>query len=168
MARSSRPVAPGEQAPPTAWARRDAVLFALLATSVALIALQFAFAGFAAFTMDKTPSDNAYGAHAVLGLLIAAMTLLILGAVVASPAARAHRRTLWLAIILVVLAVAVQPALGDGGTHVPVLGALHALNGLLIFAVAGLLTRETARRRAAASEPAGTAPADAGAQADWR
>jgi hypothetical protein len=45
-----------------------------------LIALQFAPAGFAAFTMDKTPTDNAYGAHMILGVVIGAMAWLILAA----------------------------------------------------------------------------------------
>jgi hypothetical protein len=37
--------------------------------------------------------------------------------------------------------------LGDTGQHVPAIGALHALTGLAIFALAGWLTAETARRR---------------------
>ena len=49
-----------EQAKPCAWGRRSAVLLALAATTLGLIAVQFALAGFGAFTIDKTtPGDNA-------------------------------------------------------------------------------------------------------------
>jgi membrane associated rhomboid family serine protease len=89
----------------------------------------------------------------LVGLVIAALTLFILAAVLASRSARAHARTLWLTVTLVLLSVVVQPVLGDAGTHVPAFGALHGLNGLAIFAVAGWLTWETARRRAASPRP---------------
>ena len=133
-----------------AWGRADTALFALAATTLAAIAVQFALAGLGAFTMDKTPTDNAYGAHAVLGMVIAALTLLILVATLASRAARAHAATLWLAVALAVLTIAVQQILGGAGQKVPALGALHALNGLVIFALTGWLTAATGRRRAAA------------------
>jgi hypothetical protein len=157
MARSSRPApavgvqgsGTGEPAQPGGWRRADVVALVLSATAVVLIAVQFALAGFGAFTMDKTPTDNSYGAHALVGLVIAALTLFILAAVLSSRAARAQARTRWLAVALAVLSVVVQPVLGQAGTNVPALGALHALNGLAILAVAGRLTWETARRRAA-------------------
>lgn len=140
---------------PVVQGRGDTVLYALAIATLALIALQFALAGFAAFTMKKTPTDKVYGPHAVVGMLIAAMTVSILVAVLASRAARTHRTTLWLAISLAVLSVAIQPALGDRGTTVPVLGALHALNGLVIFVLTGWLARETTlRRRASAADGA--------------
>jgi hypothetical protein len=135
---------------PVAWGRADTALFALAATTLVAIAVQFALAGFGAFTMDKTPSDNAYGAHAVLGIVIAVLTLLILATTLASRAARAHPTTLWLTVALAVLTIAVQPILGGAGQNVPSLGALHALNGLVIFALTGWLSAETGRRRAAA------------------
>jgi hypothetical protein len=126
------------------------VLLALTAMTVALIAAQFALAGLGAFIMDKTPADNAYGPHVVLGVVIGVMTWLILAVVLVSRTARADRRTLWLAVALAVLALPVEPLLGEVSQHVPGLGALHALTGLAIFAQAGWLTRETSRRRAAA------------------
>lgn len=138
------------QAPAVAWGRWDTALFTLSATTLAAIAVQFALAGFGAFTMDKTPADNAYGAHAALGLVIAALTLLILVTTLAGRAARAHPTTLRLAVALAVLAIAVQPILGSTGQNVAALGALHALNGLVIFALAGWLTGAAGRRRAAA------------------
>ena len=161
MARSSSTASARRSAPPTVWGRADVVLLALAVTALALIAVQFALAGFGAFTMDKTPTTSAqhdYGAHVVLGLVIAVLTLSILGAALTSRTARGHRRTLWLTVTLAVLSVAAQPLLAEAGTHVPVLGALHALSGLIIFAVAGWLTWETARRRAA-SQPTRTTPA---------
>lgn len=148
---SARPAEPGGRA-----------LLVLARTTVILIAAQFVLAAFGAFAMDKTPSDNAYGPHAVLGLIIAAMTLVILVVVLASRAARTHRRTVWPAVSLAVLSVAVQPALGTAGTKVPAVGALHGLNAVVILALAAWLAIETARRRAAASRPsrnAATGPA---------
>jgi uncharacterized membrane protein YidH (DUF202 family) len=175
MARSSNPASVGETARPGDWGRGDAALFALAPTALVLIAVQFALAGFGAFTMDLTPTtsaQHAYGAHAVLGLVIAALTLLILGAALASRSARTHRRTLWLTVTMAVLSAAAQPLLGEAGTHVPVIGALHALSGLIIFAATCWLTWETARRRAA-SQPTWTTPPgpparDPGARTDLR
>lgn len=163
MARSSRSAHAVEPAQPGGWTRADAVLFALAPIAVVLIAAQFGLAGFGAFTMDKTPTDNAYGVHVALGLVIAVLTLLMLGAVLASRPARAHGRTRWLTITLAVLAVPLQTALGEGGKHVPAVGALHALNGLAILAVTGRLAWETARRRAA-GRPARTMAADSAAR----
>jgi hypothetical protein len=125
------------------------VLLGLAATTTALIAAQFGLAGFGAFAMDKTPTDNAYRAHTILGIVAAAMTLFTVAAVLANEPARSNAGTLRLAATLAVLAVVVQPLLGDSGKRIPGLGALHALNGLAILAHAAWLTRQTAHRRAA-------------------
>lgn len=154
MTRSSQSALAGERVQPGTWGRGDRVLFALTAVTLVLIAVQFALAGFGAFAMAKTPTDNTYGAHMVLGVVIGVMTWLIMVTVLASRTARTHPRTLWLAVTVALLALPVEPLLGDTGQHVPALGALHALNGLAIFALAGWLTGETARRRAAARTPA--------------
>jgi hypothetical protein len=69
--------------------------------------------------------------------------------VLASRPARAHPWTLRLAVTLAVLSMPAEPVLGDTGLRVPVLGALHALNGLVICALTGWLMAETGRRRAA-------------------
>lgn len=162
MTRTSHPAAAGQPARDAAWDRRDAALLALTATTLTLVTGQFALAGFGAFTMDKTPADNAYGAHVVLGVVIGVLTWLILAATLASRPARARPRTLWPAVTLAVLAIPVEPLLGDAGQRVPVLGALHALTGLVIFALAGWLLAETGRRRAAArSLAAASGPAAA-------
>jgi hypothetical protein len=52
-------------------------------------------------------------------------------------------------VALALLALPVEPLLGDVSQHLPGLGALHALTGLAILALVGWLTGETARRRAA-------------------
>jgi cytochrome b561 len=155
MTRPSHQAAAGQQAQHQHqhWGRLDTVLFVLVATVLTLVAVQFALAGFGAFTMNKnpgTPTDHAYGAHMVLGVIIAALAVLILAVSLADRAAREHRRTLRLAATLAGLALIVEPLLGEGGTRVPFLGALHALNGLVICALAGWLLSETGRRRAAA------------------
>jgi hypothetical protein len=153
MTRTSQQEAVGQQAQHQPWGRLDTVLFVLVATVLTLVAVQFALAGFGAFTMDKnpaTPPDHAFGPHMVLGLIIAALTVLILAVTLADRAARRHRRTLRLAVTLAVLALIVEPLLGESGTRVPFLGALHALNGLVICALTGWLLSETARRRTAA------------------
>lgn len=148
MAGTAHPAMPGEQAQPASWGRADAALFVLTAVTIVALALQFALAGLGAFTMDDTPKDNVYPAHVALGLISAALTLVILGVVLAGQATRANTRTRWLAISLAVLTVVLQPVLGEGGLHVPAIGALHGLNGLVIFVVASLLTMDTHRRRA--------------------
>ncbi len=150
MARASRSAPVGERAHGEAWGRLDAALFALAATTLALLAAQIALAGLGAFTMDKTPTDNAYGAHIILGVVIGGLAWLILAAALASRPARAHPRTWRLAVTLALLAIPVEPWLGEAGPRVPVLGALHALNGLVICALTGWLLAETGRRRAAA------------------
>ena len=153
MTRTSHQEAVGRQAQHQPWGRLDTVLFVLVATVLTLVAVQFALAGFGAFTMDKnpaTPTDHAFGPHMVLGLIIAVLTVLILAVTLAGRAARRHRQTLRLAVTLAVLALIVEPLLGESGTRVPFLGALHALNGLVICALTGWLLSETARRRTAA------------------
>jgi hypothetical protein len=90
MTRTSHPEAVGQQAQHQPWGRLDTVLFVLVATVLTLVPVQFALAGFGAFTMDKnpaTPTDHAFGPHLVLGLIIAALTVLILAVTLADRAA---------------------------------------------------------------------------------
>jgi hypothetical protein len=155
MAGTSHSAPVGTRAAARAWGRSDSVLFALVATTLVLLAGQFALAGLGAFTMVRNPADNAYRAHVVLGLVIGAATWLILAAVLASGAARAEPRTWRPAVVLALLAIPVEPLLGDAGTRVPGVGALHALNGIAICALALWLMVQTRRRRAAARRDAG-------------
>lgn len=154
MAGSIRVAPTGEQARPGTRGRGDAVLTMLTAVTLALVALQFAAAGFGAFSMMKTATDsNSYKAHMALGMIIAVMTLLVLAAVLANRAARQHRRTLGMALILVLLAGPTEPLLGEAGKHVPWVGALHALVGVSIAALLFRLLTETTSRRKAATQP---------------
>jgi hypothetical protein len=153
MTRPSHQAAVGQQAQHQPWGRLDTVLFVLVAAVLTLVAVQFALAGSGAFTMNKNPAtstDQAYGPHVVVGLIIAALTVLILAVSLAGRVARRHRRTLRLTATVAGLALIVEPLLGEAGTRVPFLGALHALNGLIICALTGWLLSETERRRAAA------------------
>jgi hypothetical protein len=150
---------------PVTGSRREAVLLVLTSVTLALIAAQFALAGLGAFTTLKTPSGNAYAAHVTVGIAIGALAWIILAVVLASPAARGRVGTRWPSVALALLAIPVEPLLGEAGQRVPVLGALHALTGLAIFALAASLTGAVARRREAArvGQPArAISPVEAG------
>jgi hypothetical protein len=146
---------------PGTWSRRDAVRLVLSSVTLAAIAAQFALAGLGAFTTVRTPAGNAYAAHAALGIAIGALGWIILAVVLASPAARRRAGLLWPAVALAVLAIPVEPLLSEAGQHVPAVGALHAVTGLALFALAGWLTGAAARQREAARivRPAATAGA---------
>jgi hypothetical protein len=140
---------------PGTWSRRDALLPVLTSSTLAVIAAQFALAGLAAFRTLKAPTGTAYAPHEALGIVIG--VLAILAVVLASPAARGRTGTLWPAVALALLAIPVEPLLSEAGRHVPAVGALHAVTGLAIFALAARLTgaagrqREITRRRPAAT-----------------
>jgi cytochrome b561 len=135
---------------PGTWSRRDAVLLVLTSVTLVVIAAQFALAGLEAFATLKAPAGNAYAAHEALGIAIGALAWIILAVVLASPAARGRARTLWPAVALALLAIPVEPLLGEAGQHLPSIGALHAAVGLAIFALAAWLTGAAARQREAA------------------
>lgn len=118
----------------------DRRLFALAVLTLALVVVQFALAGEGAF-------GGAYTAHMVVGLIIAAMTLIDLVAVLVSRAARSRPTMLWPAVALVVLAVAVEPLLAEAGKRIAAVGALHALTGVAILALTGWLVGTTSRHR---------------------
>jgi hypothetical protein len=161
MAGTSRPAPAGGRLAAGSAGRADTVLLGLAAVTAALIAGQFALAGLGAFTRVAVPADHAYGPHEVLGLVIGAATWLILAAAAASRPARSQPWTLRLAVPLALLAIPGEPLLAEAGQHVPALGALHALAGLVICALAGALAVAAGRRRAAARRQA-AAPEHAG------
>jgi len=148
MASTSQQAAAGARAPAEGWGRPDTALLALTATTLILLAAQFALAGFGAFTKITSPAVHAYGAHMVLGVVIGALTWLIVAATLASRPARAHRRAVWLAVTMAILTIPVEPLLAEAGRHVPAVGALHALNGLAICALAGWLLAANRGRQA--------------------
>ncbi|HEX5114896.1 MAG TPA: hypothetical protein VFW65_06840 [Pseudonocardiaceae bacterium] len=118
----------------------DRRLFALAVLTSALVAVQFALAGEGAF-------GGTYTAHMVVGLIIAAMTLIDLIAVLVSRAARSRPSMLWPAVALAVLAIAVEPLLAEAGKRIAAVGALHALTGVAILALTGWLVATTSRHR---------------------
>src|SRR5215469_9778918 len=132
---------------PGTWSRRNAVLLVLTSSTLAVIAAQFALAGLAAFRTLEAPTRNAYAPHGALGIVIGVLAWVILAVVLASPAARGRPGTRWPAVALALLAIPVEPLLGEAGRHVPAVGGLHAVTGLAIFAVAAWLTGAAARQR---------------------
>ena len=97
---------------------------ALLALAWGIV--QFLLAGYAAF------GGSSFDAHSASGTLMTLLALIIL-----ILAAVGRRSALQASAVLLLLMI-VQNVLGAAGTDVPVLGALHPVNGLLILGVAGL------------------------------
>lgn len=99
---------------------------------LAAVVVQFFLAGMGVFV-----SEEDFGIHAINGTVILAATLV--GAIFAL-AAREPWRTTGLNALLFVLAVLQPVILGVGfGTGVHVIAAFHVVNGLAVFALAGLL-----------------------------
>jgi hypothetical protein len=98
--------------------------------TAALVVIQFALAGYGAF-------GGSFGPHRVLGTVIGLVTLVLLIAVLI---ARPGGRLIGIAAGLFVLAGPLQPLFAALGSDVsPSLGALHALGGLGVGALAGML-----------------------------
>jgi Family of unknown function (DUF6220) len=106
-----------------------------------LAVAQFALAAFGAFR-SLGGDQHGYGAHQVIGMVIALLSLLVL---VAALVARPDRRTVIQAVLLFVIAGPIQPALPDlakdDGAWI---GALHGLLGIAILGLFGQLTRKPA------------------------
>jgi hypothetical protein len=88
--------------------------------------IQFVLAGYAAF------GGSNWEAHQGFGSLLTLITLIALILAFAG-----RREALQASAVLFVLML-VQHGLGAAGTDVPILGALHPLNGLLLLVVAML------------------------------
>jgi hypothetical protein len=88
--------------------------------------IQFVLAGYAAF------GGSNWEAHQGFGSLLTLITLIALILAFAG-----RREALQASVVLFVLML-VQHGLGAAGTDVPILGALHPLNGLLLLVVAML------------------------------
>jgi hypothetical protein len=127
---------------------------------LALVLLQIAFAGFGAFdvveklssegtSIDEESVDDSWGLHTGFGylVLLGGLVTFILALV-----ARVGRPRVLQSLGLFVLLI-VQVLLAWFGSEVPIIGALHPLNALLILgAVVGLLMGE--RRREPMRQPA--------------
>ncbi|MGH3320041.1 MAG: DUF6220 domain-containing protein [Streptosporangiaceae bacterium] len=116
----------------------DAAFGVLAVITLALAAIQIGLAGLGAF-------GGSFGPHVTLGYVIALLSILML---VAALIARPSRRVVIQAIVLFLLAVPLQPMLatiGENGSSW--IGALHALNGVVITGLAGALVGQTRLRR---------------------
>lgn len=114
----------------------------------ALTAVQFALAGLGAFGLLKHQHEP-FAAHEALGTVIGVVSLVTLIVVLA---AGIGTRAVVMALVLAVLAAPVQPVLATlGKNDSPWLGALHALVGVAIMALFGILG--TRARDAAAPTP---------------
>jgi hypothetical protein len=125
--------------------------FAGLAALLLLVVVaQFYFAASGAF--DPAPTDEAFRPHLALGWVVFFLPVLmaIVGAV-----ARIPGRLIGLAALVAglasvqVLIAALARAAGDDTAAGQAIFGLHAVNGLLILAVSGLLLRRAYPRRPA-------------------
>jgi len=118
----------------------------LLLVFLLAVAVQIFLAGLGVFSFgngDRAGGDHAFSAHQGLGFALAGVSILIL---VLAIAARAGRLALWLAGALVVQTCVLQSLLDGLAGDTAVFGGLHALDGLLIAASAGV-QYALARRR---------------------
>jgi Family of unknown function (DUF6220) len=136
--------APGAAATPLTGLRRGAFLayrWALLAFLLAGAA-QIFLAGLGVFGLFDTGGDT-FAPHRALGFAMAGIAVLILVlALIARPGARAIVGS----AVLVLLTSLVQSLLAGLGKDHAAYGGLHALDGLLILAVAGYLYAQARRR----------------------
>jgi hypothetical protein len=122
---------PGTRRAATAY--RWALLVFVLA-----VAVQIFLAGLGVFSFgngDRAGGDHAFSAHQGLGFAIGGAAILIL---VLAIMARAGKLAVWLAVALVVQTDLLQSLLDGLGGDSAVFGGLHALDGLLIAASAGV------------------------------
>jgi hypothetical protein len=122
---------PGTRRAATAY--RWALLVFVLA-----VAVQIFLAGVGVFSFgngDRAGGDHAFSAHQGLGFAIGGAAILIL---VLAIMARAGKLAVWLAVALVVQTDLLQSLLDGLGGDSAVFGGLHALDGLLIAASAGV------------------------------
>ncbi|MFJ9884739.1 hypothetical protein ACIQRW_02615 [Streptomyces sp. NPDC091287] len=125
-------------------------------TVIGAACAQIVTAGFGLFALERLPIGEASSldAHRLLGYAseVVGVVLVVL-LIVGRPAGRAVGAGLAL-----FLAMLVQPVLQKHGTGIPLLGALHAANALVMVALAWLTVRvTTAQLREAASVEAASA-----------
>jgi len=128
--------------------------------SLAAFALQFAFAAVGAFT--KPPGDGAYTLHSINGMaVIPALTLL---STLFAALAKAPGKLIGLAILPLGLVIlqALLAALANGFTDAgstsspvgPIIGGLHAINGIIAVHVVVSVLRGAQKLARPAVEPA--------------
>src|SRR6266567_2262970 len=106
--------------------------------TLALIAVQFALAGYGTFERQYHKADDGwFEPHQAVGYTIALLTLVLLLVAVFT---HQGRGTIVRASVLAILAVPLQPLLGQLGTDTnPWFGVLHALSGVAIAALTGMI-----------------------------
>lgn len=121
-------------------ARRGAeMVFAYLAVLLVLgIVVQFFLAGLGTFGIDGRDLEDATSldAHRALGFILAGVGLLML---IAAIVARTSKFAIWGSLVVVLLIEPVQTALAASGDDHHWVGGLHALNGVIILALAAAL-----------------------------
>ena len=120
-----------------------------------LAVVQFALAGYGAF--GSLHHQKNWGAHEAMGTTIGVFTLLVL---IAAIVARPGRRPLIASIVLFVLAGPIQPILANAGNdHGTWWGSIHALCGVAILGMCGVVSRKIDTIQSA-GPPTGVVPPD--------
>ena len=117
----------------------------LLLAFLIAVAAQIFLAGLGVFSFgngDRTGGGHAFSAHQSLGFALAGASLLVLAL---AWLARAGAAALWLAAILVVQTCLLQSLLDGLADGAAAFGGLHALDGVLIAANAGVLYARSRR-----------------------
>jgi hypothetical protein len=126
--------------------------FILCQLFLVLVLVQFFLAGLGVFRAkphgsEKLFDSSTFEPHRVVGNVTQLVALLILIAAIVGV-----RDRLRLSLVLFVLAI-LQGILANAGGDAPILGALHPVNGLVLLALAHILSRPA--REAEAPETAG-------------
>ncbi len=140
-----------DSSPPTVRAGGPKVYVMISRATLALIGLQFGFAGLGAFAAlgGGDVKDTWWAPHSMVGYLIA--LLLVVLAVLAPVQRLAPSAVRWTAVAAG-LAVVGQPLLAVLGTHAGAwFGFLHALDGVVIAAVLGIVSARVSRAGAPAA-----------------
>lgn len=126
----------------------------------ALVVIQVGLAAYGAFdaihksesaSIGKKTTEDAFGAHAILGSVIVLLMVVLL--IVAAIGSLGDGKVRWAGAI-VGLGI-VQYVLGVASPSAPALGFLHGVNALAIFGATGMLAHRTwkVERTAVAGEP---------------
>ncbi len=113
--------------------------------TLALIAVQFALAGLGAFQGlgGKDAKDTWWAPHSMVGYLIGLLTLVLLGFAIANKLGRPAVRWTAIAAGLTLIGQPALAMLGDKATAW--FGLLHALDGVAIAAILGIISGQVAR-----------------------
>lgn len=133
----------------------------LMPLFVAAVVVQFFLAGAGVFRAKRGADEHlfessSFDAHRALGDVLLPGSLLLLLLIVI---AWSDRRTIVHTAVLFLLTAILQPVLSGLGEDSPWVAALHAVNGLVILALASLLAHRAWRQRRAERPPLGPATA---------